>query len=229
MIDGVTNSSAATTALTGGVKGGEMGKEEFLQLLVTQLRHQDPLNPADPQEFAAQLAQFSTLEQLIGIGDQLKQSAASDQALMQMFNSSSALNLIGKNIVAEGDDVTVPQGGETTVQVAVGGTGGSGVVRMFDASGKEVGSMPLGQLSAGRQTLDLTQLGKVVGAGRYTYAVEVTDANGVAVQTQTYSVARVDGVQYTPNGPVLVCGPETIALNAVVEISGQPQSGVAQP
>jgi len=45
----------------------EIGKTEFLKLLVTQLQHQDPMNPVDNQEFIAQLATFSSLEQLISI------------------------------------------------------------------------------------------------------------------------------------------------------------------
>lgn len=220
MIDGVTTTSTAQTDVTSSaVKGGQLGKQEFLQLLVTQLRHQDPLNPSDPQDFAAQLAQFSTLEQLISIGDQLKQSTATDQALMQMYNSSSALNLIGKSVIAEGNGVTVPQSGDVNVTVAVGGEGGSGVVRLFDGSGKEIGSMPLGQLSAGRQTIDISQLTAGQPAGEYTYSLEVKDADGASVTTQTYTAATVDGVKYTSNGPVLVCGAQTIALNAVVEIS----------
>jgi flagellar basal-body rod modification protein FlgD len=219
VINGVTNSSAATTALTGGVKGGEMGKEEFLQLLVTQLRHQDPLNPADPQEFASQLAQFSTLEQLIGIGTKLDENAAATDALMQVQNNTSALSLIGKSIVAQGDGVRVVEDAETSVQVAASGPG-SAVVKLFDETGKEVASLPVGQITAGRQTIDITQLGLTAGPGQYRYAVEVTAADGTAVPTQTYTATRVDGVQYTPNGPVLVCGSETIALNAVVEISG---------
>jgi flagellar basal-body rod modification protein FlgD len=220
VIDGVTNTTAATSAITGGVKGGEMGKQEFLQLLVTQLRHQDPLNPADPQEFAAQLAQFSTLEQLIGIGEKLDASAASTDALMQAQNNTSALTLIGKSIVAEGNGVRVSADAETKVQFAVGGSGGSAVVKLFDASGKEVGSMPVGHLGGGRHTIDITQLGLTAGPGQYTYQVEVTTPAGEAVPTQTYTATRVDGVQYTQNGPVLVCGSQTIALNAVVEISG---------
>lgn len=119
MIDGVTTTSTPQADITSSaVKGGQLGKQEFLQLLVTQLRHQDPLNPSDPQDFAAQLAQFSTLEQLINIGDQLKQSTATDQALAQMFNASSALSLIGRNIIAEGDGVTVPDDGDVSVTVA---------------------------------------------------------------------------------------------------------------
>ena len=230
MIDGVTTTSTAQTDITSSaVKGGQLGKQEFLQLLVTQLRHQDPLNPSDPQDFAAQLAQFSTLEQLVNIGDQLKESAATDQALIRMYNSSSALSLIGKSVVAEGNGVTVPQSGAVDVTVAVGGSGGSGVVRLFDAAGKEIGSMPLGQLPAGRQTIDISQLTAGQPAGEYTYALEVKDSDGAAVTAQTYTVAHVDGVKYTSDGPVLVCGAQTIALNAVVEISNSHQPGATQP
>jgi flagellar basal-body rod modification protein FlgD len=220
VIDGVsTMGTPQADIASSAIKGGQMGKQEFLQLLVTQLRNQDPLNPSDPQEFAAQLAQFSTLEQLVNIGDQLKESAASDQALIQMFNSSSALTLIGKSIVAEGNGVAVPQTGDVNVIVGVGGSGGAATVRLFDGAGKEIGSMPLGQLGAGRQTIDLSQLTAGQPAGDYTYALEVTDAQGAAVASQTYTAVRVDGVKYTSDGPVLVCGNQTIALNAVVEIS----------
>lgn len=52
---------------TGSKPGQEVGKTEFLKLLVTQLQNQDPMNPMDNQEFIAQLATFSSLEQLISI------------------------------------------------------------------------------------------------------------------------------------------------------------------
>ena len=55
-----------------GKPGGEMGKNEFLQLLVTEMKNQDPLNPLDNKEMVAQLAQFSALEQMQNVSKQVE-------------------------------------------------------------------------------------------------------------------------------------------------------------
>ncbi|MHB8064584.1 MAG: flagellar hook capping FlgD N-terminal domain-containing protein [Ruminiclostridium sp.] len=66
--------------------GGDLGKNDFLNLLVTQLRYQDPLNPTDDKEFIAQMAQFSSLEQM--------------QNMNGVLSNSQAFNLIGKDVTA---------------------------------------------------------------------------------------------------------------------------------
>lgn len=63
---------------------GELGKDDFLKLLITQLKYQDPLRPMDDKEFIAQMAQFSTLEQM--------------QNLNSNFAAMKAFSLLGKNI-----------------------------------------------------------------------------------------------------------------------------------
>ena len=73
-------------------KDNTLGKEAFLQLLVTQMKYQDPLNPADDTDFIAQLAQFSSLEQL--------------QNLNQSFSDTGALNLVGKTAKVSWEDST---------------------------------------------------------------------------------------------------------------------------
>lgn len=76
----------------------DLGEDAFMQLLVTQLKHQDPLNPAKNEEMIAQLAQFSSLEQLNELNDNILGLAVLQQsnALMDQLTSSSAL--IGQSV-----------------------------------------------------------------------------------------------------------------------------------
>lgn len=71
--------------------------DDFLKLLVMQLRYQDPLSPLENSEFIAQNAQFSTVEQLIAI----KESLANQAKTADVANASYATNMIGKEIVAD--------------------------------------------------------------------------------------------------------------------------------
>lgn len=93
------NSSSTSTRNT-----GELGKNDFLNLLVTQLRYQDPLNPTDDKEFIGQMAQFSALEQM--------------QNLNTSFTATKAYSLIGKNITATITDDTTKETTEVTGDVS---------------------------------------------------------------------------------------------------------------
>lgn len=81
------SSSSSTTSLTGNTP---LGKDAFLQLLVTQMKYQDPLNPSSDTEFVAQLATFSQLEQM--------------QNLSQVSSNSQAFSLVGKDVVLKTTD-----------------------------------------------------------------------------------------------------------------------------
>ena len=98
------NQSDATTTMMGSAK--KLDKEAFLKLLVTQLQHQDPLNPMDDKESIAQLAQFSSLEQM----QQMNQGATTAQALA----------MIGKQIDYTGSDNNTLAGTVTGVSFANG-------------------------------------------------------------------------------------------------------------
>jgi flagellar basal-body rod modification protein FlgD len=65
-----SSSSSASNAITAAA-GGAMGKDQFVQLLVTEMKNQDPMNPMDGKDLAAQLAQFSSVEQLMNINTKL--------------------------------------------------------------------------------------------------------------------------------------------------------------
>lgn len=192
----------------------ELGKDQFLQLLVAQLRHQDPLNPSDPREFASQLAQFSSLEQMVSMNASLAKMNETDAAFIQLINANSAVSLLGKDVLAVSDEVIIPDSGSAEITIDVGQGGGTGTLKLLDENGDTVATRALGNLDGGRQTISIED----APPGRYRCVVEVRDANGGEVATLTYAKARVNGVEYTSEGPVLICGELRLPLSAVVKV-----------
>jgi flagellar basal-body rod modification protein FlgD len=75
----------------GRVPQADLGKDDFLKLLITQLSHQDPTQPLEDREFVAQMAQFSTLEQMTNMTGELSK-------LLGLLARSQAVNLLGKTV-----------------------------------------------------------------------------------------------------------------------------------
>jgi flagellar basal-body rod modification protein FlgD len=99
---GPTTSGTGTASTT---KTGTqtLGKDDFLKLLVTQLQHQDPLKPMDDTQFMSQMAQFSTLEQMTNMGDEIERMSFSGQV-------GQAVGLIGRAVTYEKKDGSTAQG-----------------------------------------------------------------------------------------------------------------------
>ena len=218
-LDGVTGTrTAASSASTLGAYADRtsIGRDQFLNLLVTQLRNQDPTSPLQPHEFAAQLAQFSSVEQLAQLNDgiALLQQQGEMQRLMSEVSFSS--NLIGRHVTAEGNQVWIAadRPGEVTFEVGTGG--GNATLVLKDAQGKEVARRDLGVLAAGKKTMDLPG---DLPAGKYTYAVEVKSTDGKAVPVTTYTSGVVDGVRFHRGTILLTIGGLEVALDALTDVT----------
>jgi len=222
MINTVGSSGASgTTPQTDATPlgpGGKLGKNEFLKLLVTQLRYQDPMNPLQGEQMAAQLAQFSSLEQLVNIGDALKTQQTGNDALVQAVTNSTAMNTIGKEVTAVSDQVLLPADGSAKVSCTTAG-GGKGTLTITDANGKVLGSRDLGYIEGGPHTFDVGSAGAGLKEGGYRYYVDIKGADGKAVQVETYATARIDGITYGQNGAMLTAGPLRIAPGSIIKIA----------
>lgn len=86
-IDAASQTGSSSSNLVIGTTKAELGKEDFLTLLTTQLQYQDPLNPQDSSEFVAQLAQFSSLEQLININEGVEDLVTLGETIESSFDS----------------------------------------------------------------------------------------------------------------------------------------------
>jgi flagellar basal-body rod modification protein FlgD len=203
-------SSGAPMQLTGA--NGKMGKEEFLQLLVAQLRHQDPLNPMQPDQFAAQLAQFSSVEQLVRVNELLEQQMANQELLLQGNAISGAMGALGRTAIAATNNFAVGEDGTATIGLNLNAPA-EVTMRFLDASGAEVATRTV-RAEAGKQKLEVEDL----PPGTYRVAMQATGSGGAAVAGFTYTTGRIDALRYTPGGAVLVIGGVEMPLSSILEI-----------
>jgi flagellar basal-body rod modification protein FlgD len=223
-VQGPVEPSQPRTALPVG-PGGDMGRDQFLQLLVAQLRNQDPLNPMDAQDMAAQLAQFSQVEQLLQINEAIQAQqgaiegtqAAIDQlteitigqgdALAALLEQSMAISTVGRTGVVEGDDLFIDRDGNGTVTFDAGSVEGTAGLVIYDEDGARVRDIPIGAVSGGMQSIDLQDLdlaGDPLPPGRYRFTVNVTDDRGATRPAQSFTTARITGLRYERGEPVLL-------------------------
>jgi flagellar basal-body rod modification protein FlgD len=104
---------ASTSQTAGAAKVASLGKDDFLKLLVAQLQHQDPMSPMDNTAYMGQLAQFSTLEQITNVGDELKRMRTTSQV-------DQAVSMIGKNVGYAAPDGTAATGVVDSVRLLDG-------------------------------------------------------------------------------------------------------------
>jgi flagellar hook assembly protein FlgD len=100
---------------------GALGKDEFLKMLVAQMQNQDPLEPMDGQQMAAQLAQFSSVEQLVEMNDNLKSQQATQASLAESLGGSLTLGAIGKQVEVDPAMVTDRNGNPVPSDTIVSG------------------------------------------------------------------------------------------------------------
>src|SRR3954449_856752 len=110
-----TTTAAATTASSTKKADQVLGKDDFLKLMVAQMKNQDPMNPSDDKDNIAQMAQFSSLEQITNL-------ANATQQLADRVTTTQMLGLIGHSVSYAGDDGATATGTVQSVQVAGGST-----------------------------------------------------------------------------------------------------------
>ncbi len=207
--DQLAAAQAAESAAT-----DDLDKDAFLKLLTTQLQHQDPLNPMENAEFVAQLAQFSSLEQLQGISDGME----SLYLVNMSMNNAALTGLIGKDVVATGDQFHYAGEGDTALHYDAASSATEATVTITNEDGKVVytgamGAVPQGQAAWTWDGKD--QNGQACPEGDYSFAITATDADGNEVEVTEQMVGRIDGMDLSSGSPLLTMNGLTVDLSSV--------------
>jgi flagellar basal-body rod modification protein FlgD len=206
----------AARATADGANPGQLDRDAFLNLLITQLENQDPMSPLQDHEFVAQLATFSSLEQLESMSASLQASLLVDQSV----NNALSTNLIGKEILADGSRIRLGTEGEPSFVVNLP-AGADVTVMVRDAQGNLVKRIPAGSLASGQNTVNwdgTNESGSRAAAGDYRIDVIATNPDGNPVSAKVQVRALVTGVRFESGTGYLVAGGQQIPLSSVLEV-----------
>jgi flagellar basal-body rod modification protein FlgD len=213
-ISTLTDSGSASSA----TKSKSLDKDAFLRLLTTQLQNQDPLNPTDSTEFTAQLAQFSSLEQLSNVNETLNTLKLYEASI----NNAQAVGFIGKDIIANGNSIEKKSGQPVSCDYELPAAAKSVVVTIYDATGNFVRDYQKTALAAGQQSLTWDgrdRNGNTVADGAYTFEVQALDPKGAKLNVTTFSKGTVTGVTFEDGITYLVTGRNKTAIGNVTQVT----------
>lgn len=216
---GVNALNANTEPIETHKKNDQLGKDAFLKLFVAQLKNQDPLNPMKGTEFTAQLAQFSSLEQLTDINKNL----GSLQNYQSAGNNSQAVSFIGKEIKAKGSSFYFNGNDSADIAFKLDNYASDVKLYLYDGQDHLVRIIEKTDLESGMHNLSWNgtgNAGETLPAGNYSFDIMATDMNGNTVNSTTYVSGKVTGITYNNNSAYLMLGKQQVAPADVVEVSG---------
>jgi flagellar basal-body rod modification protein FlgD len=215
-------SIAAQSGATSQVAGKKLAEnfDNFLKLLTTQLKFQDPLSPLDSKEFVGQLVQFTQVEQAIATNKKMDQLLALQQGNL----TSVGLDYIGKTVEATGD--VAPLTGESA-EFSYTLTEGAASTAMAIVNGQgQAVYTTQGETEAGRHGFvwdGLDNDGNALPEGPYRFVVTAVNADGDQIGVSTTTIAQVTGVENGETGLLLQFGDVKVPFENVVAVKETPQ------
>jgi flagellar basal-body rod modification protein FlgD len=200
-----------------GKKRNEMGKDDFVKLMSAQLKHQDPLSQLKNEQMAAQLAQFSALEQMVNMNTNLEKMTAAQKPQENVM----AASLIGKKIMTDSSKFAYEKGNQPEVKFELPADASTVNLSMVDAKGEIIREYELGSMKKGDQSLrwdGKSGKGLDMNNGEYSFKVSAVDTEGRPMQIQTSSAGLVTGVSFEGGKAMLLVGDRRIPMEAVGRI-----------
>ncbi|MDN0074271.1 flagellar hook assembly protein FlgD [Crenobacter sp. SG2303] len=214
-----TSSTSSASSVLGNTGSASDIQNQFLTLLVTQLKAQDPLNPMDNSQMTSQMAQISTvggLEKLNTTMGQVLQSQVANQAMM-------ATSLVGHQVMVAGNGLTLGSSGDVQGGVALNSAAAAMQITVTDGNGKVVDTLQVSSPKTGLNNFSwdgADSNGNRLPAGTYTFSAKAVDNAGTSVAATTYGYQNVNAVTWNQGVPLLVTGDgQQHSLGDVVQLS----------
>lgn len=204
-------SSSSATAKS---KTEAMGKEDFLKMLIAQLKNQDPLNPMDGTDFATQLAQFSSLEQLTNLNEGI-----TNMALYQNTQANvQAVNLIGKEVTAGKGNSFTADGSSVNLYYELAKDAQEVQVNIYDEEGNMIDTIRADNQEAGINSVNW--LNGEERSGNHTFKVYAFGADGGTLDVDTLVSGKVSAVSFKDQSIYVNVAGQELPFSEVREVKG---------
>ncbi len=182
-----------------------LGKDDFLRIMVTQMKNQDPTNPFKAEQMASEIAQFTSVEQLQNVNQNLSKISSQNRPMEQMVMT----NLIGKYVTIDKERFPHIEGQSevlnfklprdaSVVQVSIVGENGEIVLE------KAIGEQKSGDNSFSWDGLKSNSI--PAKSGNFMFRIQAKDSRGKTIETNPQIQARVIGVSFEGGEPVFLVG-----------------------
>ncbi|MCK5077777.1 MAG: flagellar hook capping protein, partial [Calditrichia bacterium] len=182
---------------------GIMGKDDFLKMLMAQMKYQDPMNPMESSDFSAQLAQFSSVEKLTNISDKMDELNSTNMVLSASINNTMAATVIGRHVKATGNQIYYNGEDDSAIHFKLGEAASEITIKIFDENGNLVQTINKNNMGSGEKEAAWDgndKDGNRVNSGVYTFEVSATGSDGEDIIATPYICGEVTGVKYDQNG-----------------------------
>ncbi|MFO7445019.1 MAG: flagellar hook capping FlgD N-terminal domain-containing protein [Ignavibacteriaceae bacterium] len=226
MIDTVNSGYSGTYSPEGAGKS-ELGKDDFLKLMITQLRYQDPMNPLDSNEYSAQLAQFSSLEQLTNLNENLTSMIEANYTLTQSVYNTMTTTLIGKEVKVDGNEFNNKGQDSIDLGFNLSAAPANTTIKIYNESGKLVRTIDDKSFSSGDNKLnwDFTDdSGNELPEGKYSFEVEAKGYGDTNLTVKSFKYGTINSIKYTEDGIMLLINGMEYLPAEIIEITNPSNS-----
>lgn len=218
-ISPVATNSSGDTITTGSQQ--VLGKDDFLQLLVTKLEYQDPLNPTEDADFIAQLAQFSSLEQMQNIADGIETSNQWDYLQMQSVNNMMASGLIGTEATADFSGVYLDETNKPVISYTLDDVATKIEFEIRNEDGDYIDTITVDDPEVGQGQVEWDgkgALGSRADSGYYTVEATAYDAEGNTFTPSLELVGPVSKITYRDGAAYVTINGTEVALGDITSV-----------
>ena len=222
-ITALTRSTDNTNAATSAGRSASLGslggqKDQFLKLLLAQLKHQDPLQPPDASKFSQEMIQFGQLEQLFNLNNSMEQMATMQNSAQR----AEAIGLMGRKVDLRGDTMQIAEGKASDIGFKLQAPAEKVTIEVVDQQGHALRTIELDAQAVGTHSVPFDgkdDNGNVLADGTYGLRFEVP--GGMETQRTLTPLVRgeVTGVSFDAQGVLLTVDGRTLPMDQIIGVS----------